>query len=211
VDTDENFLLNRASVNPKAFPISRSMLEIMQNAKEVRRLIREASLDSEASDFCFDIPLRDVNSEKQEEFQACQDEREESLPPLNLHQFDSRELLKLIGFTHGSDRESSVFSEISDHWRDEKPHKVALGHSSSVSELGDDVGSFVGSCLDHWEWDDECYFEGDFKCQDYEEDPLERQDPYKTWLPDGEELDLETELRLRNSSIYSSAYSDYSI
>ena len=112
-------------------------------------MIREASLDSQASDFCFDTPFIDVNIEKQEEFQACQDEREESLPPLNLQQFDSRELLKLIGFSHGSDRESSIFSEISDHWRDEKPHKVALGHSSSVSELGDDVGSFVGSCLDH--------------------------------------------------------------
>ena len=61
--------------------------------------------------------------------------------------------------------------------------------------------------MDHWEWDDVCYFEGNFKCQDFEEDTSERQDQYKAWLSDGEELDLETELRLKNSSIYSSAYS----
>eukprot|EP00092_Neocalanus_flemingeri_P007267 GFUD01007847.1.p1 GENE.GFUD01007847.1~~GFUD01007847.1.p1 ORF type:complete len:568 (+),score=124.23 GFUD01007847.1:84-1706(+) len=208
--SDEKLHLNRAAVDPKAFPISGSMMEIMQNAKEVRRLIREASLDSQASDFCFDSPLIETHSGTEETFQICQymEEREESLPPLNVHLIDSKGLWKLVGFNNLADRESSILSDYSDNWRDVKPYKVALGHSSTVSEVGDDFGSNVGSCLDPWEWDDECYYEGDFKSQNFEEDSSEQQLPHTAWLPDtGEELDLEAELRLRNSSIYSSAYS----
>ena len=58
--------------------------------------------------------------------------------------------------------DSSIFSEFSDHWRDEKRYKVALGQSYNMSEVGDDIGSISGSCLDQWEWDDECNYEGDF-------------------------------------------------
>ena len=197
VDLDEKFLLNRAAVNPKSFPISGSMLEIMQNAKEVRRLIRETSLDSQASDFCFDIPsreLQDVNSRADEIFQSCQSEGEESLPPLSLYPEDSKDLFKLVLF---SERESSVFSEYSDHWKDDKLYKVALGHSSYASEAGDDIGS----CLDSWEWDDECYFEGDLESQNVEAVSSAQQE---VLLPDSEELDLEMELKLKDSSIYSS-------
>jgi len=200
--------LNRASVDPKAFPFSGSMLEIMQNAKEVRRLIRDASFDSQASDFFLDIPVSFTNSETEETLQTFQDERDVSLPPENVHQFDSKGLWKLVGFDNLTDRESSVLSECSDHWRDIKPYKVALGHSSNVSEDGDDIESLIGSCLDPWEWDEECYYEGDFKSQTFETYSSEPQIQHTAWLPEnGDELDLESELRLRNSSIYSSAYS----
>ena len=125
-----------------------------------------------------------------------------------MHQFDSKGLWKLVGFNNVADRESSILSEYSDHWRDVKPYKVALGDSSNVSEVGDDFGSIIGSCLDPWEWDDECYYEGDFKSQTLEQDSTEQKVQHTAWLPDtGEELDLESELTMRNSSIYNSAYS----
>ena len=103
-------------------------------------------------------------------------------------------MFKLVLF---SERESSVFSEYSDHWRDDKLYKVALGHSSYASEAGDDIGS----CLDSWEWDDECYFEGDLEAQNIEVVSSAQQE---VLLPDSEELDLEMELKLKDSSIYRS-------
>ena len=93
------------------------------------------------------LDTREVKNKTDQVFQACQAEREKSLPPLNLSQFDSKELLKLSGF---SDRESSFFSEYSDHWRDQ---------------------------WDQWEWGDECYYEGDFKCENFDEP----QDQHGTW------------------------------
>ena len=105
---------------------------------------------------------------------------------------DSKELLKLSGF-----------SEYSDHWRDEKLYKVALVHSANMSEIGDDIGSTSGSCLDQWEWDDECYYEADFKCGNVDE----QQDQDEARIPDIKELVLESELSLKDSSISSSAYS----
>ena len=53
------------------------------------------------------------------------------------------------------------------------------------------------------EWDDECYYEGDFKCGNFDE----QQDQLGERIPDIKELDFESELRLRDSSISSSAYS----
>jgi len=150
-------IINKTAVNPNIFPLKGSMLDIIQNAKEVRRLIREASFDSKASDLWFDLPSDDEDNTREDVNNCIEIEKEDSMPPpLDLPLIDNRELLRLVGF---SDRESSIFSEISDDWRDEKTYKVALGLSSNVSEVDD---------FEHWQWDEDCCFEDDFTNNDFQ-------------------------------------------
>jgi len=58
-----------------------------------------------------------------------------------------------------------------------------------LTEIADDDNrSFVGSTLDNWEWDEECYYGED-------DNQLEQNTEHQSWLPDScTELDLETEL-----------------
>ena len=113
-----------------------------------------------------------------------------TIVPLEINATDYKDLFKLVGF---SDRESSIFSDYSDDWRDERVHKVALGLSSATSEVGDEG-------LDQWEWEDECYF-------NQEETQQETDD---VWLPDPQQLLWEKELELTDSRIYSDRVSSKS-
>jgi len=180
-DDDEKVMVHRAAVNPRVFPRSDSMMEIMRSAKEVRRLIRETSLDSEASDLCLEIPCKEGSMMGEEGLEFCQEGREDSFTPLDLNTTDYRDLFKLVGF---SDRESSIFSDFSDDWRDERRHKLALGLSSAASEVGEDG--------DQWEWEDDCYYQEDTQQIDYD-----------AWLPQSKQLDWEKTLETKESGIYS--------
>ena len=240
--------------------VSGSMLDLVQNAREVRRLIRETSFDSTASDLDLDFSLNEnlggstaeglnslyglnkimFNCENLEQdisflpepklvsskssmsglsqYAGMEDEedegnlqREGSVPDLRVLQKTLRTnkgVWKLTDFSGLSERDgifgSRQASIVSDSgsfewdspihgWHGMKSHRVPLLSSSNVSESGDEVGSFVGSGLDPWEWDD-CYI-----IQDGEEGELvERMDGHRSWLPEiSTELDLESELRLR--------------
>lgn len=80
--------------------------------------------------------------------------------------------------------------------------------SSNVSECSmDDLASLAGSGLDQWEWDEAAYYISG--CEDDSDERIVIDGGQ--WLPDigSTELDLETELRLRDSSMgpYNSARS----
>ena len=143
--------------------------------------------------------------------------REGSIPDLRDLQRTLRQnkgLWKLTNFSGLSDRsrQASIVSDTGSFewdspvhgWSDMKVARVPLAaayHSSSVSESGDEVGSLTGSLVDPWEWDDVNYSLAG------EEGELEvRLAGHRSWLPEfGAELDLETELRLRELSTASSA------
>ena len=250
--------------------VSGSMLDLVQNAREVRRLIRETSFDSTTSDLDLDFSLNEnlggstaegldtiysginkimLNCEnleqdisflpeqklvvskssmsglsqyagtENEEDEESNLQRDGSVPDLRVLQRTLRSnkgVWKLTDFSGLSDREgifgSRQASIVSDSgsfewdspihgWHGMKSHRVPLISSSNVSESGDEVGSFSGSGLDPWEWDD-CYIIQDGE----DEDMVERMDGHKSWLPEmSAELDLESELRLRELNSQSSS------
>jgi len=144
--------------NPRVFPVSRSMREMMMSAREVRRLIRDTDLDSQASDLWLDLPTREGSSVG-EDLEKYTEVKEESLTLLKKPSISFTDLLRLVEF---SDRESSLYSDCSEDWKDEKLCKVAF-HTSESS--------------DQWEWEDEC-----------SHDDSEQQSNPDVWMPENSEL-----------------------
>ena len=156
-------------------------------------------------------------SDTAEEIGSGELKREGSIPDLRTLQRSLRQnkgVWKLTNFSNLSDstdrfgsRQASIVSDTGSFewdspvhgWHDFKSSastsRVPLAsYSSNVSESGDEVASFAGSGLDPWEWDDQCYIlQGD--------EELAPMGGHGSWLPEmSAELDLETELRLRELS-----------
>eukprot|EP00092_Neocalanus_flemingeri_P022909 GFUD01024837.1.p1 GENE.GFUD01024837.1~~GFUD01024837.1.p1 ORF type:complete len:379 (+),score=93.04 GFUD01024837.1:95-1231(+) len=189
--------------------MSKAMLDIMQNAGELRRLVRETSLDSLASDLSFGIGifdndinlntcevLWDFNDDLMLPLESIDTEANEEI--LQKETIDNKYLWKLtdINVEAESDSESSGDNQDANYW--ESQFKVISGIKPSAkmtSEAGDDVSSYAGSSLDPWEWDDDCYYGDETLTSGLDQDMFEQNTQHQSWLPDTcRELDLESEL-----------------
>jgi len=168
--------------------VSSGMEKIMKKAKDVRKLIREASFDSLASEFLLDIEFDTVSLDDAsvtEDVTVTSDTEEYVLDRNIFNRFKSNEAWRLVNST----RESSLFSE--------KEFSLDDKHFHSISGYGY-TSEDLGSTSDAWEWDDEYLLEDLTSCPQSE---LRREQSDSAWLPDySQELDLELELSGPNHS-----------
>jgi len=168
--------------------VSSGMEKIMKKAKDVRKLIREASFDSLASEFLLDIEFDTVSLDDAsvtEDVTVTSDTEEYVLDRNIFNRFKSNEAWRLVNST----RESSLFSEKEFSLDDKQFHSIS-GYGYTSEDLG--------STSDAWEWDDEYLLEDLTSCPQSE---LRREQSDSAWLPDySQELDLELELSGPNHS-----------
>jgi len=143
-----------------------SWREFLHSAADLRRFIRETSFDSLASDISFGV---NFHLEEEDEKDFIQSNLTDTpLPPIEENAYSKQ-----------------LFNE-NTFWK-----LVDL-----TDEVDDDNRSFVGSILDNWEWDEECY---------HDEEDLTKDEGKYYLLPDtSQELDLEAELCDSKSSSPSS-------
>ena len=172
--------------------VSSDMKNVMKNARDIRRLIRESSFDSLASDFSLDLDcnldFKSDNDEEDENDITITDDKEEYVLDKNL--FDRFECSQMWRLTN-STRESSLVSDYSYDFKNDRTLRIHGGYTS------DDLASLIGSQADALEWDDDCFLEDDIVgARD-----IVASARHGALLPDyDEELDLESELGLRMMS-----------
>merc|ERR1719322_1828548 len=178
------------------FTISCGMRDVMKNARDIRRLIREGSFDSLASDFSLEF---DLNMDSRSDFQTdnvdddenditITDDNEEYVLDKNLlSRFEGSQMWRLTNST----RESSLVSDYSYDFKNDRQLKVYGGYTS------DDLASLIGSQADALEWDEDCFLEDDALGRDVSDIAVR----HSAWLPEyNAELDLESELEVRVGS-----------
>ena len=170
---------------PRPQKASSGMKNVLKNARDIRRLIREGSFDSLASDLSLELDFQiDLKSEMADEddendITITDDNDDYVLDKKLFERFESNQMWRLTNST----RESSLVSDYSYDLRNERQLKVLGGYTS------DDLASLIGSQADALEWDDDCFL-GD-SLLGGEADATD----HSAWLPDyDQELDLESEL-----------------
>ena len=177
------------SLKPGPLPASSGMKTVMKNARDIRRLIREGSFDSLASDFSLDLDNLDLqielnsdmpDEEEDNDITITDDKEEYVLDKSLLNRFENSQMWRLTNST----RESSLVSDYSYDFKNERQLKLLGGYTS------DDLASLVGSTADALEWDEDCFLDDD------ESDKDEILVSHSAaWLPEyDQELDLESEL-----------------
>jgi len=175
---DKEFLENKCSINcsnshctspdcrqrEMESKETKGWMDFLQNTEELRRFIRETSFDSSASDISFGI---NFNLEEEDEKDFTQSNLTDALfHPIDDYSY-SNPLLK----------ENTLWKLI-----------------DITDEADDDNRSCVGSVLDNWEWDEECYYAEDSIAKNDDNQP-EMKIAQLSLLPDTcHELDLEAEL-----------------
>lgn len=166
---------------------SSGMKNVLKNARDIRRLIREGSFDSLASDFSLDLDFQlDLENDPTDEDEdnddndvtITDDHEEYVLDKKLLERFESNQMWRITNST----RESSLVSDYSYNLKNERQLNVLGGYTS------DDLASLIGSQADALEWDDDCFMNEDLFGGD-------TATVHSAWLPDyDQELDLESEL-----------------
>lgn len=184
---NDKLTLHRLSSKSEFYQVSSDMKNVMKNARDIRRLIRESSFDSLASDFSleldFNIDLKsDILDHEEDEDITITDEKEEYVFDKSLlNRFENNQMWRLTNST----RESSLVSDYSYDFRADKPFRIHGGYTS------DDLASLIGSQADALEWDEDCFMEDDAHGRDVADVALR----HSAWLPEyNKELDLESEL-----------------
>ena len=172
------------------FTISCGMRDVMKNARDIRRLIREGSFDSLASDFSLEFDLNmdscsdfktDIVDDDDNDITITDDNEEYVLDKNLLSRFEGSQMWRLTNST----RESSLVSDYSYDFKNDRQLKVYGGYTS------DDLASLIGSQADALEWDEDCFLEDDAIGKDVSD----IRGLHSAWLPDyDQELDLESEL-----------------
>jgi len=172
------------------FTISCGMRDVMKNARDIRRLIREGSFDSLASDFSLEFDLnmdscsdfKTDNVDDDENDITITDDNEEYVLDKNLlSRFEGSQMWRLTNST----RESSLVSDYSYDFKNDRTLKVYGGYTS------DDLASLIGSQADALEWDEDCFLGDDGLGKEVSD----LRGLHSAWLPDfDQELDLESEL-----------------
>ena len=162
----------------RASSLGKGMGEVVRQAREVRRLIREASVDSQASDLCLLNPAN---------------------PDLSLLEYDGPwSSPNLPGSPEESEIDEAEDSGFLRQW--EGDCRAAWRLTGPGSFVSEDWASEAGS-LDAWEWDEEGWMEGDINEQQVLADDSQL-------LPNVcPELDLESELWLNGNNRPNSAAS----
>ena len=182
-------ICQKMSLKPGPLPASSGMKTVMKNARDIRRLIREGSFDSLASDFSLDLDNLDLqiefnsdlpDDEEDNDITITDDKEEYVLDKSLLNRFENSQMWRLTNST----RESSLVSDYSYDFKNERQLKLLGGYTS------DDLASLVGSTADALEWDEDCFLD------DNEGDKDEILVSHSAaWLPEyDQELDLESEL-----------------
>ena len=163
---------------------SSGMKNVLKNARDIRRLIREGSFDSLTSDFSLDLDFKlelenDPADEDDDNDVTITDDKDDYvLDKKLLERFESNQMWRLTNST----RESSLVSDYSYNLKNERQLNVLGGYTS------DDLASLIGSQADALEWDDDCFMNEDLIGGD-------TATVHSAWLPDyDQELDLESEL-----------------
>ena len=163
---------------------SSGMKNVLKNARDIRRLIREGSFDSLASDFSLDLDFQldikhdPTDEEEDNDITITDDHDEYVLDKQLLERFESNQMWRLTNST----RESSLVSDYSYDLKNERQLKVLGGY------ISDDLASLIGSQADALEWDDDCFMNEELLDGD-------AATVHSAWLPDyDQELDLESEL-----------------
>lgn len=190
---NEKLALHRLSSKSEFYQVSSDMKNVMKNARDIRRLIRESSFDSLASDFSleldFNIDFKSdlLDHEDDEDITITDDKEEYVFDKSLLNRFENNQMWRLTNST----RESSLVSDYSYDFRADKPFRVHGGYTS------DDLASLIGSQADALEWDEDCFMDDDALGRDVSDIAVR----HSAWLPEyNTELDLESELEVRVGS-----------
>jgi len=177
--------------------LSPSMKNVMRDARDLRRLIRETSFDSLASDFSLDLEFNEINfdvksdisdnnnveeEEDDNDVTIVEDKEEYVLDKSLLNRFENAQMWRLTNST----RESSLVSDYSYDFKSDRQLRLVGAGGGYAS---DDMASLIGSTADALEWDEDLYMDGELL------DSTVSETCHSAWLPDyDQELDLESEL-----------------
>ena len=194
-DLSQKKIFQKVALNEKTpQKASSGMKNVLKNARDIRRLIREGSFDSLASDFSLDLDFQLdlktdlVDDDEDNDVTITDDNDDYVLDKKLFERFEGNQMWRITNST----RESSLVSDYSYDLKNERQLKVLGGYTS------DDLASLIGSQADALEWDDDCFMNEGLVDGD-------AATVHSAWLPDyDQELDLEAELlerRLMSPSV----------